>query len=291
MIGALYADSVTGSRHKPNHELIGQGIATIAAGGIGGTPGGAFLVATIVNLRSGGRSRVAGLFAAGVLLLALYELGWLLEKIPYAVLAGILITNGWVIIDKRFLFNIHRIPRGYVFVMLTTALIAVIADFMSAILIGLVIAGFISARRSEKPELEGLISVPLLDREVLPTGVVDQFSARSGLVVFPERVSVASGRELVRILGPEVEGHQVAILDFSRATYIDDTAAVVIGQLIDSVSASGRKQVVISGLSGEVARTMDTLRVFGSVPKSNVASDLSEAKAITGSILNSGSPE
>ena len=287
LITALFADSMTGSRHKPNQELISQGIGNAVTGFIGGNPGAVTTVGSLINLTSGGRSPLAGVAAAAVLLSAFLGLGSLLENIPNAVLAGILITMGWGVIDWRYIGRLHRVPREYAFVMLTTVFVAILVDFVTAIFIGLVVSGLIGARRSERPELQRLISVPLLDSEILPVDEADPYEARTGLIALPDRVSVASARELIRILRSDIEGHQIVILDLSRTVYIDDTAAVVIGQLIANVLANGSQSIAISGLSGEAKNTLDSLGVLDRVPLENFANNLAEAKKIVRPMLTS----
>ena len=197
LVTALQLQAITGTRNLPNQTIIGVGLGNIAAGVIGGLPG-AISVATYANVFSGGRSRVAGILAAAVLLLLVIALRPLASAIPLAVIAGIIIINGWNIIDWRFISCIHRVDRGYALVMLTTACTAMFVDFIFAVLIGLVVSALISARRAEAAEMSRLFSVPILDQVILGVDAddaVDPFEARSGLVMFPERVSAASARE------------------------------------------------------------------------------------------------
>ena len=197
LVTALQLQAITGTRNLPNQTIIGVGLGNIAAGVIGGLPG-AISVATYANVFSGGRSRVAGILAAAVLLLLVIALRPLASAIPLAVIAGIIIVNGWNIIDWRFISCIHRVDRGYALVMLTTACTAMFVDFIFAVLIGLVVSALISARRAEAAEMSRLFSVPILDQVILGVDAddaVDPFEARSGLVMFPERVSAASARE------------------------------------------------------------------------------------------------
>ena len=94
---------------------------------------------------------------------------------------------------------------------------------------------------------------------------------RVGLIVMPDRVSVASARELSRILGGDIRASQATIMDFGRTAYIDDTAAALIGKVIN------RKSVVVSGLHGEPAIM---LAAFGTLQPDSCTQDVERAKAV-----------
>ena len=99
LLTSLIADTMTRTRHKPNRELVGQGIGNMMAGFVGGLPGAGATMGTVVNIRAGGRTPVSGVVRAGILLALVLGLGGYAEKIPHAVLAGILMKVGWDIID------------------------------------------------------------------------------------------------------------------------------------------------------------------------------------------------
>ena len=267
---ALQNDTITGARHKPNRELVAQGLGNVAAGLIGGNPGGVSAV-SLINAHAGGRSMIAGLTAALVMVLSIVVLQAV--HIPFAALAGIIMVNGYRMIDWRYLKRLPRIPFNYTVIMLTTAVFAVLVDFATAILIGLVVAALVSAARSERRELDRLISVPLLDSTIWPDA--QPFASRVGLVILPDRVSVASAREMARILKGDVRDSEIVIFDFGRTTYVDDTAATLIGQVISG------KQVVISGLQGDTAIMMAGFSEASEMQ----ASDLAQAKAMVREML------
>ena len=102
----------------------------------------------------------------------------------------------------------------------------------------------------EALELPELISVPLLDRVILERGEVPEgagpFTARTGLVRMPSRLTIASARELSRMVGPDIRGHRTVMMDFSRTLYIDDTAAMVIRELVN-IALTERRECVIVG--------------------------------------------
>ena len=270
LLTALQTDSITGGRHKPNRELMAQGIGNVAAGLIGGSPGGVSFT-TLINAHAGGRSMIAALTAVSVLVLSLIALP--ATHIPLAALAGIIMVNGYRIIDWRYLRRLRQIPISYVLVMLTTAIAAVVVDFVTAILIGLVAAALVGATRSERHELNRLISVPLPDSAIWPDA--DPFQSRVGLVILPDSVSVASAREMARVLKGEVRDSELVIFDFSKTAFIDDTAAALISQVISG------KQAVVVGLQGDAAVMLTGFGAKGSM----LAPDLERAKAMVRGML------
>ena len=116
-------------------------------------------------------------------------MGPIVENIPLAVLAAILIAGGWSLIDWRFLLRLHRIPASFSIVMVVTVILSVFTTLAAALVVGLVVAWLLNARRLEELEkMRSLASVPLLDATVLNRDEIsdaDRFRARSGLVVLP----------------------------------------------------------------------------------------------------------
>ena len=287
---SLLIDPITGTPHKPNQQSISLGLGNIAAALVGGMPcAGSFV--TLAHLRSGGRSALGGVLAASILLAAALGAAPMLARIPIAVLASTIIKVGWDLIDWRFIARSHRISRGYVLVMLATTALAVLVDFVTAILIGIALSSFINARHAERFEMRRLISVPLLDREILPPDEAEPFEARSGLIVFPDRISVASAREVVRIVRQDIGDNHITIFDLSRTEYVDDTAAMIIGQLIDIATDLGTRRFIVVGLRQEVADTLNSMRLLNRIPESNFVADLDEAKRVAAPMLSEFAPD
>ena len=281
LLTSLIADSMTRTRHKPNRELVGQGIGNLAAGLIGGLPGAGATMGTVVNIRAGGRTQVSGVLRTAILLAVVLGLGKYIETIPHAVLAGILMKVGWNIIDWRFLTRIHLVQREHLLVMLITLGLTVFLDLVTAVAIGLIAAGMASARQFERLELDSVVSVPLLDRSFLGSqedaDEVDSFSARVGLVALRGSFTVASSNKLIDTISVDIRDHEVVILDFSGTVYMDDSAALVVEQLIDSAIAEDT-QCIVMGLSGSPAATLKTLNVLRRVPADRFVATLDEAR-------------
>ena len=288
LLTSLIADSMTRTQHNPNKELVGQGIGNVAAGLSGGLAGAGATPGTVVNLRAGGRTPVSGVLRAAILLALVLGLGPLAEEIPQAVLAGILMKVGWDIIDWRFLTRLLRVQREHLLVMLITLGLTVFLDLVSAVAIGLIAAGMASARQFERLQLDSVVSVPLLDRSFFSgeesAGDVDAFSARVGLVALRGSFTVASSNKLISTIGMDIRDHEVVILDFSETVYIDDSAALVVEQIVDTAIAQDT-EVVVMGLTGPPLATIEGLNALERVPEDRFATSIDEAREISRRLL------
>ena len=288
LLTALIADSITRNRHKPNQELMGQGVGNMLAGLVGGLPGAGNTLGTVVNARAGGLSRLSGMTCAAILFGLVLGLGGFVEQVPLAALAGILMKVGWDIIDWRFLTRIRYIKRENLVVMAITLGLTVFLDLVTAVVVGLVVAGMVSALQLEHLELDNIISVPLLDHSFLMDGTisqdVDPFSARVGLVAFRGTFTVASSNKMVGTLSVDIRDHEVVILDFSGADYMDDSVALVVGQLINVAIAEDTECIVL-GLEGPVADSLQALDVLARVPADRFVSDMDGARDLPRRIL------
>ena len=290
LLTSLVADSITRTRHNPNRELMGQGLGNFVAGIVGALPGAGATMGTVVNIRAGGRTPVSGALRSIVLLALVLGLGQIAEPIPHAVLAGILIKVGWDIIDWRFVTRIRHVPREYLMVMLMTLLLTVFVDLVTAVALGLIASGVMRARQSEQLELDSVVSVPLLDQTFLSepdTGEddFDMFQARAGLLAFRGHFSVASANELVRVVSADIHEHEVVIFDFSDTTHMDDSAALIMEQLISSAGDEDTECIVMN-LTGSVAGSLNSFNVFREIPQDRFVDNLDEARDLVRSILD-----
>ena len=209
--------------------------------------------------------------------------------VPHAVLAGILMKVGWDIIDWRFLTRIHRVQREHLLVMLITLGLTVFLDLITAVTIGLIAAGMASARQFERLELDRVVSVPLLDQSLFAgqgdAMAADAFSARVGLVALRGSFTVASSHKLINTISLDIRDHEVVILDFSETVYMDDSAGLVVEQLIDRAIAQDTECIVM-GLTGSAATTLQALNVLRRVPAEYFAATLDEATETAKRILD-----
>jgi SulP family sulfate permease len=168
LLTSVVADNITRTKHNSNKELIGQGIGNMAASFIGGIPGAGATMRTVVNFKSGGRTKLSGVVHSILLILIVLGLGKYVAYIPLSVLAGILITVGISIIDRRGLKNILNMSKADAFILLTVLLLTVFVDLLQAVGIGMVMASLIFMRKSSEM-VENTVSlekVEKYDREI-----------------------------------------------------------------------------------------------------------------------------
>ena len=150
LLTSIVADNMTKTRHNPNKELIGQGIGNSIASIFGGIPGAGATIRTVVNINSGGKTKLSGMIAGIMLLFVLLALGPIASKIPTAVLSGILITVGIGVMDYKGLKAIPALPRDLSFgplkvssevlIMLVVLFLSTFWDLIFAVGIGLIIS-------------------------------------------------------------------------------------------------------------------------------------------------------
>lgn len=147
LLTSVVADNMTKTSHKPNRELIGQGIGNTLSALFGGLPGAGATIRTVVNINSGGKSKLSGMIAGLFLLVILLALGPLASKIPAAVLAGILITVGIGVMDYKGLRAIPSMPYAEVVVMIVVLLLSTFWNLVYAVGVGLVIASLVFMKK------------------------------------------------------------------------------------------------------------------------------------------------
>ena len=291
LMTSLVADALTGTRHNPDRELLGQGLGNVAAGLIGGLPGAGALTSTSANIRCGGSTRLSGAIRASLTLGLLLGLGRYFEPIPLAALAAVLIKVAWDNIDWHLLTRLHKIPRAHLLTMAITLILTVSVDLITAVAIGLIAGGMVHARQLEQLELDSVISVPLLDQKLFgadeEVATDDPYSARVGMVALRGSLTVASSRKLVSVLGPDIQEHEVVIIDFSDTTHLDDSAAMMIRQLVEIAYRSGT-EVIIMGVAGRSAVTLQALSALDDVPLTQFAATIHEARQIAKELLRKG---
>jgi len=157
LLTSVVADNMTKTKHKPNKELIGQGIGNSIASIFGGIPGAGATIRTVVNINAGGKTKLSGMIAGVMLLIVMLGLGHVASRIPGAVLAGILVTVGIGVMDYKGLKAIPSLPKDIklgplklsseVLIMLTVMSLATFWDLIYAVGIGLVIASLMFMKK------------------------------------------------------------------------------------------------------------------------------------------------
>ena len=283
LLTSLVADSLSGTRHNADRELVGQGIGNMVAGVFGGLPGAGATMGTVTNIRAGATTRLSGAMCALLVLVLMLGLGQYVEPVPHAILAGIVIRVGWGIIDWPVITRIHRIERAHLVVMLLTLGLTVFVDLVTAVAFGMIAAGMVHARQLESLELESVISVPILDHVFFAghpeVQGMDPYSARVGVLRFKGNFTVASAQKLYGVIGEDLRDHEVVIFDFTDAVHMDDSAAMTISRLI--ITAGNQDtQCIAMGLSNAVARTLHALDTLRDLPDGHVVETMDEARKV-----------
>jgi SulP family sulfate permease len=171
LLTSVVADNMTKTKHNSNRELIGQGIGNSIASIFGGIPGAGATIRTVVNINSGGKTKLSGMFSAILLLIILLALGPIASKIPAAVLSGILITVGFGVMDYKGLKALPKMPRPEAFVLLIVMVLSVVWNLVFAVGIGLIIATLLFMKEmgditSNKSILKSLFPVHINDDSI-----------------------------------------------------------------------------------------------------------------------------
>lgn len=147
LLTSVVADNMTKTVHEPNKELVGQGIGNSFGALLGGIPGAGATIRTVVNINSGGKTRLSGMIAGLLLLFILLAIGPIASQIPAAVLAGILITVGIGVMDYKGLRAIPYMPRTEVIILMVVLVLSSVWNLVYAVGIGLVIASLMFMKK------------------------------------------------------------------------------------------------------------------------------------------------
>lgn len=267
LLTSLVADNMTGTRHKSNVELFGQGVGNAIAGLFGAIPGAGATMRTVVNIRSGGETRISGMTHSLLLLAVVISLAPLAEKIPHAVLAGILVKVGYDIIDWSYIRRAHKGPRWDLVLMALVLGLTVFVDLITAVAVGVVLAALaftkqiadiqIKALRDDRDAGFSPEEHELLERA---NGKVALFDFAGGPLSFGAAADLGHHvREKART------GMAAIILDFSRVPTIDLSAARAIETIACDARAAGRK-VYVTGMNERVAQVLAGLNADHCLP-------------------------
>jgi len=267
LLTSLVCDNMTRTQHDSNRELIGQGIGNMVAGLFGGLPGAGATMRSVANIRSGGRTPISGILMALVLLATLLGLGPLAERIPLAVLAGILFKVGLDIIDWRFLRHLFQAPRTDVIIMGVVLVITVLVDLITAVGVGIVLASLLFVKRMADLELANLrvISAPIPEIPFHPEekAILERNNGRIVLIHVDGPMSFGSAKNMVRRL-ESIKGFNNfthVILDLSDVSTIDGTAALAVEDMLRMVQAH-RQKLYFAGINPGVLKVLEGLGVL-----------------------------
>ena len=260
LLSATVADGMSvGERHDADKELFGQGLANLVVPFFGGIPATAAIARTAVNVRSGARSRLASLTHALVLLVVVVALAPLVAGIPLAALAGVLLATAFLMIEVSSVRALLRSTRGDAVVLVLTAVATVVFDLVTAVILGLVVAGFFALQQVARAARVDEESIPLDDGE---HDAEESALLAEHIVAYRLEGSLFFGAAHAFLLElSEVSDVRVVILRMSRVSTLDATGASVLSDTIARLEGRGIT-VLLSGVRPAHQQVLEQLGVF-----------------------------
>lgn len=281
LLSATVADGVIGDRHHSNTELIAQGIANIVSPIFGGIPATGAIARTMTNINNGGRSPIAGIVHAGVLLLILLFLMPLAQYIPMACLAGVLVIVSYNMSGWRTFLALMKNPKSDVTVLVITFFLTVIFDLTVAIEVGLLIACVLFMKRVMETT-----EISVIRDEIDP-------NKESDLEVHEEHLTLPKGVEVYEINGPYFFGiatkfeeimsqlgdrPKIRIIRMRKVPFIDSTGIHNLTNLC-VMSQKENIHIILSGVNDKVHKVLERSGFYELLGEDNICSNINEAVA------------
>jgi SulP family sulfate permease len=257
LLSAVVADGMTGTRHRSNQELVGQGVANVASALFGGLPATGAIARTATNVKAGGLTPVAGMLHAAFVLLFMLFATDLMAWVPMAALAAILFVVAWGMSEHERFMALMRMPNGDRAVLLLTFALTVFVDLTVAIGVGVTIASLLfMMRMSESVQIQDI-------RKAVPDVEFDTDDLQ-------QRESLPDGVEVFRINGPFFFGVASDLLDTLRRVgqrprviilrmrlvpLLDASGVRALGDFVRQASAGGTR-VILSGVQTQPAEML-----------------------------------
>ena len=279
LLTSVVADNLTKTRHLPNKELIGQGIGNSIGAIFGGLPGAGATIRTVVNIQSGGKTRLSGMIAGIVLLLILLVLSPLASKIPAAVLAGILVTVGIGVMDYKGLNVLSKVPRTEIIIMAVVLLLSVFWNLVYAVGIGLLLAClFFMKKMGDLAKNNSKVGLISNEKEF-----EKNISEKSKENVFVKHINgplfFGFTSEFVSIANTIPKTASVIIIDMEKVPYIDQSGLFALEDVILDLDKKDIK-IIIAGIQSQPMQLMKTMGILGElIPEERVFKSLSDSKS------------
>ncbi|MGB0944085.1 MAG: SulP family inorganic anion transporter [Marinomonas sp.] len=279
LLTAVIADSLTRKEHDSNKELVGQGIANLISGFLGGLPGAGATMGTVVNVQSGARSPISGMVRAFILFLVVMWAADLTASIPMAVLAGIALYVGINILDWSFLQRAHKVAWSPTIIMYGVMLLTVFVDLMVAVGIGVFIANILTIEKLSRLQSGNIKAIsdadddtPLTTEE---TELLDKADGKilffylSGPMIFGVSKTIAKHHNTV-------QEYQAMVLDLSAVPMMDLTVGLALENAIKDAVESGCK-VFIFCPNGQAIDRLEKLNIPALLPEDAFVDSRKEA--------------
>jgi len=271
LLSAVVSDGMIGSTHRSNTELIAQGIANMVTPSFGGIPATGAIARTATNVKSGGRTPVAGMVHALTLLVIMLFFGRWAKLIPMPVLAGILIVVAYNMSEWRSFLSILRGSGFDILVLLVTFTLTVLVDLTVAIEIGIVLSSLLFMKRMADAgtgAIQESDSDLLADYRDLPPEI--SVYEISGPFFFAASKSYS---EVMKTLGSKSD---ILIIRMRHVPFIDATGIRNFRESIRALQAAGSR-IVLSGVQPEVLKELERCRIAFQVGKANILPDFDAA--------------
>jgi SulP family sulfate permease len=278
LLSSVVADGMTGTRHRSNMELIGQGAGNIASAVFGGIPATGAIARTATNIKSGGKTPIAAIIHSVFLLLVLLFIGKWAALIPMATLAAVLIVVAYNMSEWREFQHLLKSPRGDVAVLLATFLLTVFIDLTVAIQVGILLAAFLFLQKMSKEAHVAVITDTLHEDEEFKSRDMSKIEIPKRVEVFEVYGSLFFGavsqfKESIRVVSRKPK---VIILRMRNVPTIDASGIHILEELLKEMHSAGGI-VVFSAVSRSVYRVMRTSGFIELVDRKNFAPDIFRA--------------
>ena len=280
LLSATVADGVIGDHHDSNTELMAQGLANIASPLFGGIPATGAIARTMTNINNGGKTPIAGIIHAVILLLIFLFLMPLAKYIPMACLAGVLVVVSYGMSGWRSFLAVMKNPKSDITVLLITFFLTIIFDLTIAIEVGLIIACLLFMKRMSEttdvkaiteeidPNLESEFSTGNLDHLIIPKGV--EVYEINGPYFF------GAGNKFEEIMASFGDRPQVRIIRMRKVPFVDSTGIHNLTNLCEMSQKEGI-QVVLSGVREKVNAQLEHAGFYHLIGEENICSHINLA--------------
>lgn len=293
LLSATVADGVIGDHHDSNTELIGQGLANLAAPIFGGIPATGAIARTMTNINNGGRTPIAGIVHAIVLLLIFLFLMPLAQYIPMACLAGVLVVVAYGMSGWRSFLLLMKNPKSDVSVLIVTFLLTIIFDLTVAIEVGLIIACLLFMRRMAETT-----DVKVILDEIDPEEDTDMKLENNEHLKIPNGVEVyeingpyffGAGNRFEEIMAGFGDRPMVRIIRMRKVPFVDSTGIHNLTNLCTMSQKEGI-QIVLSGVNPKVHKVLEHAGFYDLIGKDNICPHINLALAKAEELTKISSP-
>ena len=280
LLSATVADGVIGDHHDSNTELVAQGLANIASPLFGGIPATGAIARTMTNINNGGKTPIAGIIHAVVLLLIFLFLMPLAKYIPMACLAGVLVVVSYGMCGWRSFLELMKNPKSDVTVLLITFFLTIIFDLTIAIEVGLIIACLLFMKRmSETTDVKAITEEIDLNQDAeFSTGNLDHLIIPQGVEVYEINgpYFFGAGNKFEEIMASFGDRPKVRIIRMRKVPFVDSTGIHNLTNLCEMSKKEGI-QIVLSGVREKVNGQLEHAGFYHLIGEENICSHINLA--------------